>query len=117
MKRSEKTIDDTRNIAMNLVDKFVLEGLCPDCTDTNNNTEFDFQDIIFDELIKMKIMPLKKTELRRFINSLPRENMKWKNKLDAVIYERNVREHNEYMLDYNVEQKEKNRIYYMRRKF
>ena len=109
MIRSDKTIDNTRDIAMRLVDKFVYEGLCPDCTDTNKSTEFDFQDIIYNELIKMKIMPYKKTELRKFINSLPRENMKWKNKLDDVIYERTVREHNEYMLDYNKEEKEKNR--------
>ena len=47
MKRSDKAIDDTRDIAMRLVDKFVYEGLCPDCTDTNNNTEFDFQETYF----------------------------------------------------------------------
>ncbi len=117
MKRSDKTYCYTQEIAMRLVDIFVKEGLCPDCTDTNNSTEFDFQDIIYDELIKLKIMPYKKAELRWFVNSLPEENMKWKKKLDDVLYEKTIREHNEYMLDFNKEQKEKNRILYMRRKF
>jgi len=44
------TIDDIRDIAMNIVDTFVNEGLCPNCTNTNNNTEFEYQDIIFDNL-------------------------------------------------------------------
>ena len=116
MKRSFKTIDSTRDITMRIVDEFVKEGLCPDCTDTNNSTEFDFQDIIYDELIKMKIMPYKKAELRWYINSLPRENMKWKNKLDDVLFERNTREHYEHMLDYSKEAKERNRILAMKQK-
>ena len=115
MIRSDKAIDDTRDIAIRIVDKLWFEGLMK--TSFWFDTEFEVQDIIFDELIKMKIMPLRKTELRRFINSLPRENMKWKNKLDDVLYERTVSEHNEYMLDFNKTQKEQNRILYMRRKF
>ena len=54
MKRSDKTYCYTQEIAMRLVDIFVKEGLCPDCTDTNNSTEFDFQDIFTegDEVVK-----------------------------------------------------------------
>ena len=123
MKRSDKAIDDTRDIAIRMVDKMVNEGLIQDSIKTGTagaiwfDTEFEIQDIIFEELIKMKIMPYKKAELRKFINSLPRENMKWKKKLDDVLYERNIREHAEYMLDFNKEEKEKNRLLYMRRKF
>ena len=62
-------------------------------------------------------MPYTKAKLRLYINSLPRENMKWKKKLDDVLYERNIREHAEYMLDFNKKEKEKNRLLYMRRKF
>ena len=115
MKRSDKAIDDTRDIAIRIVDKLWSEGLMK--TSFWFDTEFEVQDIIFDELIKTKIMPYKKAELRWFINSLPKENMKWKKKLDDVLYEKTIREHNEYMLDFNKEQKEKNRILYMRRKF
>ena len=30
----------------------VFEGIIPDCTDTDDNTEFDVQDIIVEQLIK-----------------------------------------------------------------
>jgi hypothetical protein len=40
------TNDDVREIAMVIVDKFVLEGLIEDNTDTNDDIEFRFQDII-----------------------------------------------------------------------
>ena len=50
------TTDDIRDIAMSIVDEFVFEGLCPNCTDTNDNTEFEYQDIIFNKLcIKFNI--------------------------------------------------------------
>ncbi len=44
------TDDDIRDIAIRIVDKFVANGLVKDCTDTNDEDEFDFQDIIFDVL-------------------------------------------------------------------
>ena len=122
MKRSDKAIDDTRDIAIRIIDKLVNENLIPNSIQTGAgeaiwfDTEFEIQDIIFEELIKMKIMPYKKAQLRRFINSLPRENMKWKNKLDDILYERDSREHYEYMLDYSKEARERNRILAMKQK-
>ncbi len=44
------TNDDVREIAMNIVDAFVEENLIEDNTDTNNDTEFSFQDIIHNKL-------------------------------------------------------------------
>ena len=40
------TEDDIRDIAIRIVDELVLEGVVPDCIDTNNETEFIVQDII-----------------------------------------------------------------------
>tara|TARA_R110002051_G_C8631229_1_gene484768 strand:- start:153 stop:305 length:153 start_codon:yes stop_codon:yes gene_type:complete len=42
--------DDLRDIAIRIVDELVDEGLCPDCTDTNDDTEFQYQDIIHKHL-------------------------------------------------------------------
>ena len=47
----EKVIDDLRDIAMHIVGEFVDEGLCPNCTDTDDDTEFQYQDIILTHLI------------------------------------------------------------------
>ncbi len=44
------TNDDVREIAMNIVDAFVEENLIEDNTDTNDDTEFAFQDIIHKKL-------------------------------------------------------------------
>lgn len=44
------TDDDVREIAMNIVDAFVEENLIEDNTDTNDDTEFYFQDIIHNKL-------------------------------------------------------------------
>ncbi|CAM3819427.1 hypothetical protein FLGE108171_15760 [Flavobacterium gelidilacus] len=44
------TNDDVREIAMNIVDAFVEENLIKDNTDTNDDTEFAFQDIIHNKL-------------------------------------------------------------------
>lgn len=44
------TNDDVREIAMNIVDAFVEENLIEDNTDTNDDTEFAFQDIIHSKL-------------------------------------------------------------------
>ena len=40
--------DDIRDIAICCVDKMVKENIIPDCTDTNDNTEWEVQDIIVD---------------------------------------------------------------------
>ena len=51
--------DQIRDISIEIVDRFVKEGLCPDCTDTNNEIEFEYQDIITNvlhqELLKKMI--------------------------------------------------------------
>lgn len=44
------TNDDVREIAMNIVDALVEENLIEDNIDTNNETEFLFQDIIHNKL-------------------------------------------------------------------
>jgi len=44
------TNDDVREIAMNIVDAFVEDNLIEDNTDTNDDTEFAFQDIIHNKL-------------------------------------------------------------------
>tara|TARA_B100000287_G_C20116377_1_gene576461 strand:- start:86 stop:247 length:162 start_codon:yes stop_codon:yes gene_type:complete len=46
------TEDEIRDIAISIVDQLVLEGILPDCIDTNDPTEFDVQDIIVEELTK-----------------------------------------------------------------
>ena len=45
--------DDISDIALSLVDIMVSVGLIPDCTDTENDDEFQAQDIIGDELTKL----------------------------------------------------------------
>lgn len=45
--------DDMSDIALAIVDRMVFEGLIPDCTDTDNEQEFEVQDIIREELIKL----------------------------------------------------------------
>jgi membrane-associated HD superfamily phosphohydrolase len=50
------TNDDVREIAMNIVDAFVEENLIKDNTDTNDDTEFAFQDIIHNKLNEIFIL-------------------------------------------------------------
>tara|TARA_Y100001972_G_scaffold22569_1_gene27017 strand:+ start:512 stop:712 length:201 start_codon:yes stop_codon:yes gene_type:complete len=45
--------DDISDLALSIVDEMVLEGLLPDCTDTENENEFIAQDIIRDQLEKL----------------------------------------------------------------
>lgn len=45
------TVDDVRDIAIAIVDNFVDEGLVPDCIDTDDLTEFVYQDSVFDTLM------------------------------------------------------------------
>ena len=46
------TEDEIRDIAIRIVNEMVLEELIPDCIDTDDNTEFDVQDIIVEQLTK-----------------------------------------------------------------
>ena len=55
MKTNYLASDDIKDIAIRIVDKFVDNGLVKDCTDTDDETEFEFQDIIFDVLIDYQI--------------------------------------------------------------
>ncbi len=45
-----KTNDDTRDIAIRILDKLVAEGFVKDCIDTDDETEFEVQDIIHNVL-------------------------------------------------------------------
>lgn len=38
--------DDIADVALNIVDDLVRAGLCPNCTDTDDSTEFVVQDTI-----------------------------------------------------------------------
>ena len=51
----EKHLDDCRDIAIRIVDKLVQEGYVKNCIDTDDETEFEIQDIILNELAKTKI--------------------------------------------------------------
>ena len=44
----------TTDIAIRIVDKLVEQGLVKDCTDTNDWTEFEFQDTIKEVLTKQR---------------------------------------------------------------
>ena len=50
--RFTMTEDEIRDIAIRIVDQMVLEKLIPDCIDTDDNTEFEVQDIIVEQLTK-----------------------------------------------------------------
>ena len=50
MKIINATEDDIAGIALSIVDKMVAEGLIPNCTDTNDESEFEAQDIIREKL-------------------------------------------------------------------
>ena len=47
--------DQARDIAIKCVDEFVKQGLVPNCIDTDNETEFMFQDIIVECLNNTKL--------------------------------------------------------------
>tara|TARA_R110000765_G_scaffold47246_5_gene97190 strand:- start:258 stop:413 length:156 start_codon:yes stop_codon:yes gene_type:complete len=44
--------DDTRDLAIRIVDALVKEDIIKDCIDTDDNTEFTAQDIIVEILTK-----------------------------------------------------------------
>ena len=43
-----KTLDDIKDLSIIIIGKMVEEGIIKDCTDTDDQTEFDAQDIIRD---------------------------------------------------------------------
>lgn len=44
------TNDDTRDVAIQIVDELVKEGYVKDCIDTDDETEFSIQDIIHEKI-------------------------------------------------------------------
>ena len=50
-KEAQKFLDDCNDIAIRIVDKLVQEGYVKDCMDTDDQTEFEIQDIILNELL------------------------------------------------------------------
>lgn len=46
------TYDDTRDLAIKILDELVEKGFVKDCIDTNDESEFEVQDIIHFELNK-----------------------------------------------------------------
>lgn len=47
---SNLSLDDIKDLSVRIVSTMVLNGLIKDCTDTEDSTEFDIQDIIVEEL-------------------------------------------------------------------
>jgi hypothetical protein len=48
---AQKFLDDCNDIAIRIVDKLVQEGFVKNCIDTDDQTEFEVQDIILNELL------------------------------------------------------------------
>jgi hypothetical protein len=46
------TEDQIRDIAIRITDKLVELGFVPNCIDTDDESEFEVQDIIFEEITK-----------------------------------------------------------------
>jgi len=46
-------VDDMADIALEIVDEMVREGLIPNCIDTENPKEFEAQDIIREKLTQL----------------------------------------------------------------
>jgi len=44
------TLDEAKDLSVIIVGNLVIEGLVKDCTDTNDETEFEFQDVILKSL-------------------------------------------------------------------
>ena len=56
----EYTEDDIRDLSIKIVDKLVKESLIKDCLNTDDETEFEFQDSIFN-VIQMHFKSTKQT--------------------------------------------------------
>jgi hypothetical protein len=50
--KNKFTEDELRDIAIRMVDKLVEQGYVKDCINTDDDTEFEVQDILLDELTK-----------------------------------------------------------------
>ena len=48
-------LDDCKDIAIRIVSELVLQGYVKDCTDTDDETEFEIQDIIVNKLLISKL--------------------------------------------------------------
>lgn len=48
--KNKFTEDELRDIAIRMVDKLVEEGYVPNCIDTDDDTEFNVQDLLLNEL-------------------------------------------------------------------
>jgi len=48
-----KTIDDLNEISLEIVEELVAQELIPDCQDTDDETEFQVQDVINEKLAKL----------------------------------------------------------------
>jgi hypothetical protein len=48
-------LDDCKDIAIRIVSELVLQGYVKDCTDTDDQTEFEIQDIIVNKLLISKL--------------------------------------------------------------
>ena len=46
------TLEDLKDLSVIIVGDLVLQGLVEDCTDTDDETEFDFQDSTLESLCK-----------------------------------------------------------------
>lgn len=46
------TEHDANDLAIDIVDRLVAKGLVPNCIDTDDNTEFEFQDAIKEALMR-----------------------------------------------------------------
>jgi len=46
------TLEQIKDLSVIIVGDLVLNGLIKDCTDTDDETEFEFQDVIVDSLCK-----------------------------------------------------------------
>ena len=47
------SLETIKDLSVRIVSEMVIQGLVVDCTDTDNTTEFDIQDIVVNELCKL----------------------------------------------------------------
>jgi hypothetical protein len=54
-KEAQMFLDDCNDISIRIVDYLVQEGYVKDCMDTDDQTEFEIQDIILNQLVNSKL--------------------------------------------------------------
>jgi len=52
MKKQKMTLEEIKDLAVGIVGDLVINGLVKDCTDTDDEIEFEFQDAIVETLCK-----------------------------------------------------------------